>query len=45
MIDTVYEYAGYSLAELTRGVFSSVGLPLLLGLAGTAWLEIGRAHV
>ena len=38
VIDTVYEYAGYSLAELIRGVFSSVGLPLLLGLAGTAWL-------
>jgi hypothetical protein len=38
VIDTVYEYAGYSLAELTRGVLSSVGLPLLLGLAGTAWL-------
>ncbi|HEX7896738.1 MAG TPA: hypothetical protein VF950_03205 [Planctomycetota bacterium] len=38
MIDTVYEFAGYSLAELIRGVFSSVGLPLVLGLAGTAWL-------
>lgn len=38
MIDSVYEAAGYALAELTRGTLASVGLPLILGLAGTAWL-------
>ncbi len=38
MIDTVYEYAGYSLAALLRGVVSGAGLPLLVGAAGTAWL-------
>jgi hypothetical protein len=37
-IDTVYEYAGYALAELLRGTLAGLGLPLLLGLAGTAWL-------
>lgn len=38
MIDSVYEAAGYSLAELTRSALSSVGLPLVLALAGLAWL-------
>ena len=38
MIDTVYEYAGHSLAELLRGVLSGVGLPILVAAAGTAWL-------
>lgn len=37
-IDTVYEYAGLRLAETLRAMLSGVGLPLLLGLAGTAWL-------
>jgi hypothetical protein len=37
-LDTVYEYAGYTLAEAVRSVLSALGLPLLLGLAGTAWL-------
>lgn len=38
MIDSLYEYAGYSLSGLLHGVLSGLGLPLLLGLAGTAWL-------
>ena len=38
MIDTVYEYAGLRLAEILRRMLSDVGLPLILGLAGTAWL-------
>jgi hypothetical protein len=37
-IDTVYEYAGLRLAETLRAMLSGVGLPLLLGLGGTAWL-------
>jgi hypothetical protein len=38
MIDSVYEYAGVTLAELTRAAFSSLGLFLLAALAGTAWI-------
>ena len=38
MIDTVYEFAGYSLAALLRGVVAGSGLPLLVAAAGTAWL-------
>jgi hypothetical protein len=37
-IDTVYEYAGLRLAETLRAMLSGVGLPLIVGLAGTAWL-------
>ncbi len=37
-IDTVYEFAGLRLAETLRAMLSGVGLPLILGLAGTAWL-------
>ncbi|MBV8878935.1 MAG: hypothetical protein JO332_03115 [Planctomycetaceae bacterium] len=36
-IDTVYEYAGFKLAGSLSGVFSSVGLPLIVALAGIAY--------
>jgi hypothetical protein len=36
-IDTVFEYAGYSLAGRLTELFSAAGLPLLLGLGGVAW--------
>jgi hypothetical protein len=38
MIDSVYEYAGFSLAEGLREMLSGLGLPLIVGLGGTAWL-------
>lgn len=37
MIDTVYEYAGLKLAGSLWGMFSSVGLPLVVALAGVAF--------
>lgn len=37
-IDTVYEYAGYKLAGTLHDLFAGVGLPLILALAGTAWV-------
>jgi hypothetical protein len=36
-IDTVYEYAGYTLAEKLQGILGGVGLPLILALAGMAY--------
>lgn len=36
-IDTVFEYAGYSLAGRLTELVSAAGLPLLLGLGGVAW--------
>jgi hypothetical protein len=36
-IDTIYEYAGYKLAGTISGVFSAVGLPLIVALAGMAY--------
>jgi hypothetical protein len=38
VIDTVYEYAGLTLAESLRSMLAGSGLPLILGLAGTAWM-------
>jgi hypothetical protein len=35
-IDTIYEYAGYKFAGTLSLLFSSVGLPLILALAGVA---------
>ena len=35
-IDTIYEYAGFKLAGTLSLLFSSVGLPLILALAGVA---------
>src|SRR5882672_5108395 len=37
-IDTIYEYAGYKLAGSLSGVFSAVGLPLILALVGVAYV-------
>ncbi len=37
-IDTVYEYAGFRLAEALRAALWGAGLPLLVALGGTAWL-------
>lgn len=36
-IDTVYEYAGYTLAGKLQAILGSVGLPLILALAGVAY--------
>ena len=36
-IDTIYEYAGYKLAGSISAVFSAVGLPLIVALAGVAY--------
>ncbi|RPH38678.1 MAG: hypothetical protein EHM91_13545, partial [Planctomycetota bacterium] len=36
-IDTIYEYAGLKLAGSLWDLFSSVGLPLVVALAGTAY--------
>lgn len=36
-IDTIYEYAGYKLAGSLSSVFSGLGLPLILALAGVAY--------
>lgn len=36
-IDTVYEYAGYSLAGKLQAVLWGTGLPLIVALAGVAW--------
>ncbi len=36
-IDTIYEYAGYKLAGSLSSVFSGIGLPLILALAGLAY--------
>jgi hypothetical protein len=36
-IDTIYEYAGLKLAGSLWAIFSSVGLPLILALAGLAY--------
>ena len=38
MIDSVYEYAGLSLAEGVRTMLSGLGIPLLVALGGVAWL-------
>lgn len=38
MIDSVYEYAGLSLAEGIRSMLSGLGIPLLVALGGVAWL-------
>lgn len=38
MIDTVYEFAGLKLAGSLWGMFSSVGLPLIVALAGVAFV-------
>jgi hypothetical protein len=35
-LDTIYEYAGFKLAGSLWALFSSVGLPLILALAGVA---------
>ncbi len=37
-IDTVYEYAGYSLAAGLHDILAGVGLPLILALAGVAYV-------
>jgi hypothetical protein len=42
-IDTVYEYAGYSLAGLFHEILGGAALPLLVGLAGTAAVVHGMA--
>ncbi|HLF92132.1 MAG TPA: hypothetical protein VJB14_01615 [Planctomycetota bacterium] len=36
-IDTVYEYAGYTLAGKLQAILGGVGLPLLVALAGVAY--------
>lgn len=37
-IDTIYEYAGYKLAGTLWSLFSNVGLPLIVALAGVAYV-------
>lgn len=37
LIDSIYEYAGYKLAGSLSAVLSSVGLPLIVALAGVAY--------
>ena len=37
MIDTVYEYAGYTMAGKIHAILWGVGLPLILALAGVAY--------
>jgi hypothetical protein len=37
-IDTIYEYAGLNLAGTLWSLFSSVGLPLIVALAGVAYV-------
>lgn len=43
-IDTVYEFAGYKLAGVFQGLLSGVGLPLLVGLAGSAFVFLKMAE-
>ncbi len=42
-IDTIYEYAGLKLAGTLWDLFSSVGLPLIVALAGVAYAVHGIA--
>ncbi len=37
-IDTIYEYAGLKLAGILHEVLAGAGLPLIVGLAGAAWV-------
>lgn len=37
-VDSVYEFAGYGLAEGLRAALAGLGLPLLVALAGTAFM-------
>jgi len=37
-IDTIYEYAGFRLAGAFQGLLDGVGLPVLVGLGGMAYL-------
>lgn len=37
-IDTVYEYAGATLAAGLHAILAGAGLPLIVALAGTAWV-------
>lgn len=37
-VDTIHEFAGFSLAGMLHAIFAGVGLPLIVALGGTAWL-------